>query len=158
MRSTPLPTAVALLATLGATAGALAAFLAGAAPASALLLLFTALFALRVAGQIVVALRRPGWLPPMDEWNFVPYGVLLPAQLVIIGVMGAVVAGYLEPRESIARVLVALSFAYWAAMGVRYARRMLRRPAERWLGGAIPIVFHCVLAAFVFTFGVAHAG
>ena len=39
------------------------------------------------------------------------------------------------------------------SMLVRFAVRMGRRPAERWFGGAIPIVFHVVLAAFVFTFG-----
>lgn len=44
-----------------------------------------------------------------------------------------------------------------AAMGVPYTLRMTRRPAERWLGGAIPIVFHCVLAAFLFVLGVANA-
>ena len=49
--------------------------------------------------------------------------------------------------------LVWCSFAYWAAMGVRYARRMLAQPDQRWFGGAIPIVFHCVLASFLFVLG-----
>jgi hypothetical protein len=38
-------------------------------------------------------------------------------------------------------------------MAVRYAVRMYRRPGERWFGGAIPIVFHFVLAAFLFAWG-----
>jgi uncharacterized protein len=42
-------------------------------------------------------------------------------------------------------------------MAVRYAVRMARRPGERWFGGAIPIVFHCVLAAWLFVFGSFHA-
>jgi hypothetical protein len=29
---------------------------------------------------------------------------------------------------------------------------MRRHPDQRWLGGTIPIVFHVVLAAFLFTF------
>jgi hypothetical protein len=53
-------------------------------------------------------------------------------------------------------LLVAAAFAYWGAMAVRYVLRM-RRPSERWFGGAIPIFFHCVLAGFVFVLGVALA-
>jgi len=159
MRATPLPTAVALVGTLALTAAALAAFLGGPlVPVEAVLALFTALFALRVAGQIGVAACAPGWLPPMDEWNFVPYRVLLPAQLVILALMIALVAGLAEPGQGWAHVLVVSAFVYWAAMGVRYAIRMARMPAQRWLGGAIPIVFHCVLAAFLFVLGVSHAG
>lgn len=159
MRTTPLPTALALLATLALTAGALAAFLAGAAvPMAAYLLLFTVLFAVRVAGQIVVVVSQPVWLPPMEQWNFVPYGLLLPAQLVILGMMGAIVATPAEPRPGVAWGIVAFALVYWGAMAARYALRMTRRPAERWLGGTIPIVFHCVLAAFLFVFGASHAG
>jgi uncharacterized protein len=120
------------------------------------LLLFTALSCVRVAGQIGVALRHPRWLPPMEQWNFVPYRVLLPIQLVIIALMVAIAVGGAEPGPGVAAALIAGSFVYWAAMAVRYARRMLRRPDQRWFGGAIPIVFHCVLAAFLFVLGAAH--
>ena len=48
-------------------------------------------------------------------------------------------------------------FVYWGAMAVRYTLRIATRPDERWLRGTIPIVFHCVLAAFVFVLGVSHA-
>jgi hypothetical protein len=57
------------------------------------------------------------------------------------------------PRPELGQALVWASYAYLAAMAARYARRMLRRPDQRWFGGAIPIVFHCVLAAFVFVLG-----
>ena len=158
MRSTPLPTAIALLATLAATAGAVASFLVETPiPVGAYLVLFTALFALRVVGQIGVVALRPSWLPPMDEWNFVPYRVLLPAQLVILALMGAIVVGPAAPGPALASGLVAFAFLYWAAMAVRYSVRMTRRPSERWFGGAIPIVFHCVLAAFLFVLGASHA-
>lgn len=82
------------------------------------------------------------------------YPGLLPAQLVIIAVMVAIAAGRFEPGPAFARLLVAAAFVYWAAMAARCAHRMLRRPAER---GAIPIVFYCVLAAFPFVLGAAHA-
>lgn len=152
---TPRPTAMGLVATLALTVGALAAFLAGApSTPEVYLVLFTALFAIRVAGQIVVAVGRPRWLPPMDDWNFVPYGLLLPVQLALIPLM--VAASFADPGPRVATVLVALAFLYWAVMGARYAIRMVRRPDQRWLGGTIPIVFHCVLAAFVFVLGASH--
>ncbi len=157
MRSAPLPTAVSLVATLAATAAALAAFLARAGEPGSYLALFIVLFAVRVAGQIVVLARRPAWLPPMEQWNLLPYPILLPLQLALLVFMSVLVAGTLEPGAGTARVLVGVAFLYWLGMVVRYAVRMVRRPAERWFGGAIPIVFHCVLAAFLFVLGAAHA-
>jgi hypothetical protein len=34
---------------------------------------------------------------------------------------------------------------------------MARRPEQRWLGGTIPIVFHWVLAVFLFVLGASQA-
>jgi len=116
----------------------------------------TALFASRVAGQLLVAVRRPSWLPPMGDWNFVPYRLLLPVQLVLLGVMSWLAAHEPSAAPTLGRLLVELAVLYWAAMGARYAIRMIRRPDARWLGGTIPIVFHWVLAAFVFALGTAH--
>jgi hypothetical protein len=42
-------------------------------------------------------------------------------------------------------------------MLIRYVWRMSRRPEQRWFGGAIPIFFHWVLAAYLFVFGNFHA-
>ena len=153
---TPRPTVMALVARLVFTAAALAAFLAGPpGAAEAYLVTFTALFAIRVAGQIVVAIHRPSWLPPMDEWNLVPYRLLLPVQLALIPLM--VAASVADPRPRVAGALVGLALLYWGVMGARYAIRMVRKPDQRWFGGTIPIVFHCVLAAFVFVLGASHA-
>ena len=49
-----------------------------------------------------------------------------------------------------------VAFVYAGVMVVRYGVRMARRPAERWFGGAIPIVFHWVLAAYLVVFGTFH--
>jgi hypothetical protein len=156
--STPRATAVWLVGTLELTAATLAAFLAGAWISPALCLaLFTALFATRVAGQLLVLVRAPTWLPPMREWNFMPYRYLLPTQLALLALMTAFVVAPPSSHPTAGRILVGLSFVYWGAMGVRYAIRMTRMPAARWLGGAIPIVFHCVLAAFVFVLGFSYA-
>ena len=150
---TPVPTKIALVVTLAVTAVALAAFLAGAGEPRAYLVLFTVLFAVRVAGQVVVRARPPRWLPPTEQWNLLPYPILLPLQLALLGLLAVLVAD--EPAPE--RRLVVAACLYWLAMGVRYAVRMARRPGERWFGGTIPIVFHCVLAAYVFVLGVAHA-
>ncbi len=61
-----------------------------------------------------------------------------------------------EPSPTFGRVAVWFSFVYAWAMLVRYVVRMTRRPEQRWFGGTIPIVFHLVLASFVFVFGSFH--
>jgi hypothetical protein len=167
-RSAPEPTIAVLLATLAVVVAALALHTLGdeADPrrASVFLGLFTALFGVRVAGQVVVLAAGPRWLPPMQQWNLLPYPILLPLQLVMLAGMVAVMADLARGADllpaggpAIGHALVAAAGCYWAAMAVRYAVRMVRRPGERWFGGAIPIVFHCVLAAWLFVLGSFHA-
>lgn len=163
----PPATNVILVATLLVTVAAVTAFLfrTGADEvdpqvAGAYLALFTGLFALRVAGQLVVVLAEPRWLPSMDCWHLIPYRLLLPIQLAFLAVMCWICIGLLaddgfvaEPHRGFGLFLVGLSIVYASSMVIRYAVRMRRRPAERWFGGAIPIVFHIVLAAFLLTYG-----
>lgn len=167
-RSAPAPTIAALVGTLGIVAVALAIHAATARDdsrrASLLLALLTGLFAVRVVGQVVVLTVRPTWLPPMEQWNLLPYPILLPIQLALLGAMVLVTADLARGASAlpaggpeIGYPLVAAACAYWCAMVVRYAARMKRRPDQRWFGGAIPIVFHCVLAAWIFVVGSFHA-
>jgi len=155
-------TRAVLTATLAGTAIAVADVLRraelGARTAVAYLFLLTLLFAVRVAGQLLVWRRAPGWLPPMREWNLVPYPILLPIQLAFLVAMLAIAATLerVDARPSFGRSLIALASLYAAAMAVRYGVRMWRRPEARWFGGAIPIVFHLVLAAFLLTWGRYH--
>lgn len=128
-----------------------------------LLWVLLALFVLRVIGQIVVALLHPRWLPAMREWysGLLPYPVLLPTQIVFIVVMTRMTLdvarggiGWAAPRPALGAVLVWLSFVYAAGMAVRFVV-WLRRPPEKrraW----IPIIFHLVLAAFLFVFASWH--
>ena len=148
---TPTATKLALVAVLVATAATIAG-VPDRSDGTALIVL-TGLFVVRVAGQLLVLLRQPSWLPSMEAWNFIPYRILLPVQLVLIAVMCAICAG--APSGPITAMALPASFSYWGAMGLRYARRMWRRPDERWFGGTIPIVFHCTLAAFLFVLGTA---
>jgi len=98
----------------------------------------------------------------MREWysGLLPYHPLLPAQHLISGFMTIVAKdysredGYLFLTSSIkAFLLMGLAIAYFSSMVIRYAATMVRSPERRWLGGIIPIAFHCVLAAFIFMAG-----
>lgn len=160
-------TRVVLVATLALTLVAVADVLRrdelGPRTTAWYLLLFSLLFVLRVAGQVFVALRAPAWLPPMGEWNLMPYRLLLPIQLGFVAVLVVIVTGLAsrdgplaEQHRSLGVFLIGLGAVYAASMVVRYAVRMWRRPGERWFGGAIPIVFHVVLAAFLLTWGSYH--
>lgn len=161
-----MPAKIALLATLALTVVGLTIFLRAAGDeidpdvAAVFLLLFGLLFCVRVAGQLVVRAAVPRWLPAMNQWNLIPYRLLLPIQVVFIAVMAAVVidfaAGpwiFAEPNRPLGLVLIGFSAVYAGSMPVRYAVRMARRPTERWFGGTIPMVFHVVLAAFLFVWG-----
>ena len=122
--------------------------------------LFTGLFALRVAGQVLVAIRPQQWLPPMGQWNLVPYPILLPIQLVFIAVMLWIDLAFTweigisaVKNPGLGRFLIAFSAIYALAMPIRYVVRMYRRPGERWFGGTIPMVFHVVLASYLYALG-----
>lgn len=127
--------------------------------------LFTVLLVGRVVGQIVVVLWAPRWLPPMEQWQsgLLPYPVLLAGQVVVLALMFWISidfsthAGYwVEPHPRLGLAAVWWSYLYATAMVVRYIVRMTRRPDQRWFGGTIPIVFHTVVAAFQWTFGMYH--
>lgn len=169
---TPRPTRIALATTLALTALAFAAVgreqreaTLAAEDVAPILWLLTVLFAVRVVGQVFVALRSPSWLPPMNEWNLVPYRLLLPVQLIILGVMAWIDASFstssgplVDRAELLGWALVVFSALYTSAMVIRYGVRMRRRPAARWFGGTIPIVFHLVLATYLYTLGSFHVG
>jgi hypothetical protein len=127
--------------------------------------LFTGLLIGRVLGQVVVVLRAPRWLPPMEQWQsgLLPYPVLLAGQAVVLTLMIWISidfsrrAGFwVAPHPRLGLAAVWWSYVYAGAMVVRYVMRMARRPDQRWLGGTIPIVFHTVVAAFQWTFGMYH--
>jgi hypothetical protein len=133
---------------------------------SVFLWIFTILLIGRVLGQLLVATYAPRWLPPMDEWQsgLVSYPVLLASQALVLALMISISvdfsrgAGFWVGPRAQGLGLAALwwSYVYFAAMIVRYAIRMTRRPDQRWLGGTIPIIFHSFVAAFQWTFGTFH--
>lgn len=127
--------------------------------------LFTVLLFLRVIGQVIVVLWAPRWLPPMEQWQsgLLPYPVLLSGQVVVLTLMVWICADFsrgsgffLQPRPDLGRATVWFSYVYFGGMILRYIIWMTRRPDQRWFGGTIPIIFHCVVAAFLWTFGTYH--
>jgi hypothetical protein len=121
-----------------------------------------ALFVLRVLGQILAATTAPAWLPPMSRWysGLLPYRYLLPTQIGFIVFMAAVtreVAMEASPlgvgSPDAGGGLVWASYVYALGMVARAVRYVLAPPERR--GVLIPIVFHFVLAAFVFVWGCA---
>ena len=127
---------------------------------------FTILLIGRVAGQIVVAWRAPRWLPPMEQWQsgLLPYPALLAGQAVVLTLMiwiavdfSSAAGFWAVPRPRLGAAALWWSAAYFGAMVARYVIWMARRPDQRWLGGTIPIVFHSLVAAFQWTFGLYHS-
>ncbi len=132
-----------------ATAAGILAFLAGC-------------FALRVAGQFIVSRRAPDWLPPMLEWysGLVVYSRLLAIQVVMLAAMAVVSLGLglgwpaiVDAKPAFGTALLVIAWPYALSMPVRYAVRMWRHPEARWTGRTIPIVFHVVLATWLFVLG-----
>jgi hypothetical protein len=121
------------------------------------------LFLGRVLGQALVAFLDVSWLPPMPEWysGLLPYPLLLPVQIVILVIQAKAAIDlwredgfFARVRPRAGRIVVGAAVLYFAAMLVRYALTMTWHPERRWLGtGTIPIVFHWVLAAWLFTLG-----
>ena len=126
----------------------------------------TALFFLRVIGQVEVLLRSPAWLPPMEDWysGLLPYPVLLPAQIVLLMGMTAIVvteAGEFGRRRVIERawqpILRIAALFYFAAMSLRLVIQFLRGAGDVIEAGGIPVAFHWVLALFLLVLGRAPA-
>lgn len=133
------------------------------APYTLLLGMLLALFVGRVLGQVLAATIAPAWLPPMRRWysGLMPYRYLLPAQVVIIALMLGMIAGVSggsgplgRPDAAAGRWLLSASCVYAAGMVVRAVRYATAPPERR--GVLIPIVFHFVLAGFLFVYGSWH--
>ena len=120
-----------------------------------------ALFALRVAGQFLVAFFGVPWLPSMERWysGLMPYEYLLPSQILILVLMARICADFtrgrgffVQPRRFFAVAWLWFGWLYLAVMLARYPVQLaLQADAP-----VIPIVFHWVLAAFVILVGLWH--
>ncbi|MCI0691485.1 hypothetical protein L0337_05690 [candidate division KSB1 bacterium] len=139
------------------------AFIPGTTPRRYPLLLgiLSFLFLLRVLGQALVALFGVTFLPPMERWysGLIPYFLLLPIQILFIAAMAKVVIdlcrGYgffTQPNRRAGIIIKWFSYIYFLSMVLRYVITMWLHPELRWFTGTIPIWFHMVLAAFLYTY------
>lgn len=125
-----------------------------------LLWLLSGLFLARVIGQFLVATLHVTFLPPMPEWysGLLSYPLLLPSQLLILGVMAKVnwdvtrrQGFFMTPRPRLGMALLVGSLLYVAVMVIRYFVSGQLHPERRfWPPGSIPIVFHFVLASYLY--------
>ena len=119
----------------------------------------------RVSGQFIVLKYSPAWLPPMEEWysGLVPYPWLLSSQILILAIQGRIIwdlwkgNGFFARRHSVFGIWVRrFSYLYFGVMLLRYVITMVVYPDRRWFGGTIPIIFHFVLATFLFVWSRHH--
>ncbi len=119
------------------------------------------LFLLRVVGQVLVTYEGTGWLPVIEHWQsgLLPYPALLASQLVILGLMVAMIADVWRghgplagPHPRFGRAVGWFGCGYLASMIARYAIAMALRPEWRWFEHTIPIFFHCVLATYLLVY------
>ena len=125
------------------------------------MVLLSGLFFLRVLGQFLVWRRRRSWLPPMEQWQsgLLPYPVLLGSQAAILSLQTTLDVQSLRgdvplgvPRPRLGRLIGAISAVYFGSMVFRYVYSMRRFPERRWFGKTIPIIFHGVLATYLFLY------
>lgn len=123
--------------------------------------LLSGLFLLRVLGQLLVANRRARFLPPMEQWQsgLLPYPVLLFFQGVILAVQATIGVqarqgrgALVRERPRLGRFVRRLSVVYFSGMVGRYVISMTRFPERRWFGKTIPIIFHCLLATYLYVY------
>ena len=129
------------------------------------LALLTFLFALRVLGRALVAFVDIAWLPIMEQWfsGLIPYPTLLMIQLLMLILMVKItgeiwrgVGTFAIRRPDWSQFLIRFSAIYAGAMVLRYVLTMILHPEMRWLGDVIPVIFHFVLAGFIFVLGHFH--
>lgn len=130
-----------------------------------LLALLTLLFALRVSGQALVAFVGVAWLPVMEQWfsGLIPYPTLLIIQLLMLMLMVKITGEVWRGKGTFAirrphwwQFLMKFSAVYAGVMVLRYVLTMTLHPEMRWLGDVIPVIFHFVLAGFIFVLGHYH--
>ena len=124
-----------------------------ARPAALVLAALTVLFGARVIGQVLVAFVGVAWLPPMEAWysGLLPYPILLPTQVCILAVQAAIDLDVWRGRGFFARLRPRAGRRLrWLA--VIYALAMLIRLVVTG-SHPIPVTFHWVLAAYLFTLG-----
>jgi hypothetical protein len=127
-----------------------------------LLGLFTALFAFRVAAQLVQYASPTRFLPPFDAWQGggLDYPLLLASQLFILAAMAwgtSAVYRRARGRESVGRWLIVIGAVYFVSMSARLVLGLTVLSDLAWFAKPLPALFHMVLAGYVLTLGRYHS-
>lgn len=116
------------------------------------------IFLVRVIGQIEVLLLTPPWLPPFSAWEsgLIPYPVLLPLQVLVVGWMAAIVSDHSRgsgpmwvKSVRVRKRLNAFALIYASIMLLRLVITAALPPHSVIGRGLIPILAHWDLAAFI---------
>ena len=124
-----------------------------------LMLFLSGLFALRVAAQLVQAVREVPFLPPFEAWqgSATPYPVLLGFQAVIIVTLAVVLwqvgKDTISPRPWKYWTCFALGAIYFAVMVFRLIAGLTFLAEKEWFASSIPALFHVILASLILVFG-----
>lgn len=126
-------------------------------PHQALLIWLAVLFSFRVLMQVSLWFFDIGFLPSFDAWHSatIPYQALLAFQIVIVALMMAAIRmlSRRRPRPVVGKGLIIFGVLYFGIMIIRMALGASNLLLHRWIEGALPTVFHFVLAAFLIVFG-----
>jgi hypothetical protein len=121
-----------------------------------------ALFIFRVSAQLVQRLWPTPLLPPFDAWQSgaLPYGMLVAAQVLIIGGVAAIIVkmsrGSLKPRRKIGTALLVLGGLYMTGAIFRVVAGMSFLSNVWFFRAMLPGLFHIVLAGIVLVLGHFH--
>lgn len=127
-----------------------------------ILALLCALFAIRIAGQLLQYLTPQEFLPAFDAFqgSDLGYGSLLIYQVIILSVMviatAKVCLAKMHPNATLGGWLFALGGIYLAGSLGRIVIGLASADAHPWFHAWIPAFFHIVLASFLITLGRFH--
>ncbi|MEM9892088.1 MAG: sterol desaturase family protein [Actinomycetota bacterium] len=117
----------------------------------------TALFAGRVAAQLIQAVAEVAWLPAFDAWQSgaLPYPALVAGQTAIltvqVGLIRRVADGRLGPDSPTRRMSAIVGSIYGTVMAARLVLGTTVLDGHGWFDAPIPSLFHLGLAAFLVT-------
>lgn len=121
------------------------------------------LFAFRVIAQLIQFISPINFLPAFSTWQSgaLPYGILLPIQLVMlqfmIGWVSQLKHNKIIPTPELGQKLIWFGIFYLLIMIFRMVAGQTFAQEHYWLNAPLPTIFHYVLAAYILCFGHYHS-
>ena len=125
-----------------------------------LMIIFGALFSMRVLAQLASLFIEWASFPAFDRWysGALSYPLLLLAQLTILFFMLVVVANPCRFRltPALVRLIQRVAVVYFTVMFLRLLIALGGLSAQAWLQLPLPAFFHLVLAGFLYCYAGYH--